>query len=109
MDCSPIAICSMALIGAVSVFLGWLLYFACLKAMVAGSVRVNWVLWTRGVGACSLLLANGAMFLIQLQHGESDWLTTFILWPVFALPLDAGYRMVRSRSNTSSEAVPNED
>lgn len=86
----------MAFVGGVSVFMGWLLYFACLKAMVAGSVRVNWVLWSRGVGACSLMLANGAMFFIQLSHGESDWLVTLMLWPIFALPMDAGYRLAAS-------------
>lgn len=98
----------MALIGAVSVFLGWLLYFACLKAMVAGSVSINWLLWTRGVGACSLLLANGAMFFVQLPHGESDWLVTFVLWPIFALPMDAGYRLVRSQKKTSPEVAQDE-
>ncbi|PCM43131.1 hypothetical protein CPA50_16385 [Marinobacter sp. ANT_B65] len=86
----------MVFIGVVSVFMGWLLYFACLKAMVAGAVRVSWVLWSRGVGACSLLLANGAMFFIQLSYGESDWLVTLILWPIFALPMDAGYRLAAS-------------
>ncbi len=99
----------MVLIGAVSVFLGWLLYFACLKAMRAGSVNINWVLWSRGVAACSLLLANGAMFFVQLPQGEPNWLTTFILWPIFALPLDAGYRSVRSRLNASPEANQNEE
>ncbi|NWO04411.1 MAG: hypothetical protein HLX50_01505 [Alteromonadaceae bacterium] len=99
----------MAIIGVVSVFLGWLLYFASLKAMVAGSVRVDWVLWSRGVGACGLLLANGAMFFVQLQHGEPDWLVTFTLWPIFVLPLDAGYRSVCSQAKTSSEDVHDEN
>lgn len=90
----------MVLIGVVSVFLGWLLYSACLKAMVAGAVKVNWVLWSRGVGASSLLMANGAMCFIQLPHGEADWLVFFVLWPIFALPMDAGYRLARSQMKT---------
>jgi len=90
----------MALTGVVSVFLGWLIYYSYLKAIVDGAVKVNWILWSRGVGACSLLMANGAMCFIQLPHDEADWLVFFILWPIFALPMDAGYRLACSQMKT---------
>jgi len=90
----------MALTGVVSVFLGWLLHYAHLKAIVDGAVKVNWVLWSRAVGGSSLLMANGAMCFLQLPHSEADWLEFFILWPIFALPMDAGYRLARSQMKT---------
>lgn len=90
----------MALMGVVSVFLGWSIYYSYLKAIVDGAVKVDWILWSRGVGACSLLMANGAMFFLQLLHDEGGWLVTFLLWPIFALPMDAGYRLARSQMKT---------
>jgi len=40
------------------------------------------------------------MCFLQLPHSETDWLEFFILWPIFALPMDAGYRLARSQMKT---------
>jgi hypothetical protein len=82
---------------------GAFLYYAFLYGIATGGLELNRLSWSRCVGASALILASSATLVVDIFVTDTSMTTILLLWPVFVLALEPGYRLVKQITERSKD------